>query len=251
MAPQSRRLRLYEIGRHGAVDLSQKQDHEEIHSPWVDNRESLPSIMQAVCVILACFIPYFFLCNRIGKSPWKPWKWIPYARIIFPILFVVGIGLVISVSMGSERDGEPMVLFSGVSIWGTEAIRLLAILCSIAFIAYASVRLKKNADDISREFDLTATPPAPVPLVPKTPRGILSQPWRAWTEVVKWNCSTTRTVIAVSLWNEYRVHGGWKRRLIRVALYVVAAAVCVLLLSHAFMHPQDSIVPARPDFICR
>jgi hypothetical protein len=51
-----------------------------------------------------------------------------------------------------RREGEPFAFFEGISIWPTEALRLLAGLLSIHFMVKAYDRLRSNGRELLREF---------------------------------------------------------------------------------------------------
>ena len=56
---------------------------------------------------------------------------------------------------------EPLVFFSGISIWPTEMLRLIAFMLAIFFMFKASFDLRANARRIEAEFSFT-----PLPLTP-------------------------------------------------------------------------------------
>jgi hypothetical protein len=56
---------------------------------------------------------------------------------------------------------EPLAFFSGISIWPTEMLRLIALMLAIFFMIKASVDLRTNARKIEAEFSFTALPLTP------------------------------------------------------------------------------------------
>jgi len=53
---------------------------------------------------------------------------------------------------------EPLAFFSGISIWPTEMLRLIALMLAIFFMIKASVDLRANARKIEAEFSFAALP---------------------------------------------------------------------------------------------
>src|SRR5207244_10909855 len=62
---------------------------------------------------------------------------------------------------------EPLAFFSGISIWPTEMLRLIAFMLAIFFMFKASFDLRANAKRIEAEFAF-----APLPLPPFQWRGL-------------------------------------------------------------------------------
>ncbi|EJN38456.1 hypothetical protein PMI38_02080 [Pseudomonas sp. GM84] len=57
-------------------------------------------------------------------------------------------------SLTEEGLGEPMFLFEGISAWPTLALRLLAVIISIAALAWGARSLRLNHQQLEREFHL-------------------------------------------------------------------------------------------------
>src|SRR4029077_762201 len=130
---------------------------------------------------------------------------------------------------------EPLAFFSGISIWPTEMLRLIAFLLAIFFMFKASFDLRANARKIEEEFSFTSLP---LTRFRWRDLGIGVEHWR-----MKEPPRTSR-FHAEEAWHAYLCRSKFWPRCIRVgvlfALYFVFAAAIFSLF------PQP-LAPARGE----
>jgi hypothetical protein len=130
---------------------------------------------------------------------------------------------------------EPLAFFSGISIWPTEMVRLIAFLLAIFFMFKASFDLRANAKKIEGEFSFASLPPTPFRW---HHLGIGSEDWRMNES------PRTSPFSAEEAWHAYLCRSKFWPRFIRVgilfALYFVFAAAIFSLF-------PEPLPPARGE----
>jgi hypothetical protein len=126
---------------------------------------------------------------------------------------------------------EPLAFFSGISIWPTEMVRLIAFMLAIFFMFKASFDLRANARRIEAEFSF-----APLPLTPFRRRdlGIGFEDWQ-----MKEPARTSR-FSAEEAWHAYLCRNKFWPRFIRIG--ILFALYCIFALTILRLFPQ----PRRP-----
>jgi hypothetical protein len=67
--------------------------------------------------------------------------------------------IVLAVACYSQHTREPLAFFSGISIWPTEMLRLVALMLAVHFMIKASLKLRENERRIGCDFSLDPLPP--------------------------------------------------------------------------------------------
>jgi hypothetical protein len=98
---------------------------------------SIALMMLGVCLL----VNFTVLRQAIGQ--WRMLRWV--------LLGAFAIALITTWETW-RPNGEPFALFSGISIWPTTLLRLLALLLSIQFIAVAKADLERNRKEIAEEY---------------------------------------------------------------------------------------------------
>jgi hypothetical protein len=128
---------------------------------------------------------------------------------------------------------EPLAFFSGISIWPTEMLRLIAFMLAIFFMFKASFDLRANAERIERDFAFDS-----LPLTPFRWRdlGIGFEHWR-----MKEPPRTAR-FSAEEAWHTYLCRNKFWPRFIRIGLLFALYSIFAFAILHLFPQP---LPPAR------
>jgi hypothetical protein len=134
---------------------------------------------------------------------------------------------------------EPLVFFSGISIWPTEMVRLIAFVLAIFFMFKASFDLRANAKMIEAQFSF-----APLPLTAFRWRdlGIGFEHWQMKQP------SGTSLFSAEEAWHTYLCRNKFWPRFIRIGILFALYSIFVLAFLHLFPQPPP---PARGDLAFR
>ena len=130
---------------------------------------------------------------------------------------------------------EPLAFFSGISIWPTEMLRLIAFMLAIFFMFKAGFDLRANAKKIEGEFSL-----APLPLTPFRWRdlGIGFEHWQ-----MKEPARTSR-FSAEEAWHAYLCRNKFWPRFIRIGILFALYSIFALTILRLFPQPLS---PARGE----
>jgi hypothetical protein len=130
---------------------------------------------------------------------------------------------------------EPLAFFSGISIWPTEMLRLIAFMLAIFFMFKASFDLHANAKKIEAEFSF-----APLRLTPFRWRdlGIGFEQWQ-----MKEPPRTSRFP-AEEAWQAYLCRNKFWPRFIRIGILFVLYCIFAFAILHLFPQPPP---PARGE----
>jgi hypothetical protein len=128
---------------------------------------------------------------------------------------------------------EPLAFFSGISIWPTEMLRLIAFMLAIFFMFKASFDLRANAERIEAEFSF-----APLPLTRFRLRhlGIGFEHWQ-----MKEPARTSR-FSAEEAWHAYLCRNNFWPRFIRIGTLFALYSIFALTILYLFPQPPP---PAR------
>jgi len=128
---------------------------------------------------------------------------------------------------------EPLAFFSGISIWPTEMLRLVAFMLAIFFMFKASFDLRANAKRIDADFSF-----APLPLTPFRWRdlGIGFEHWQ-----MKQPGGTSR-FSAEEAWHAYLCRNKFWPRFIRIGILFALYCFFAFTILHLFPQPPP---PAR------
>jgi hypothetical protein len=244
----SQHPRIFEISRHGAVDLS---------DPWYlgDNVVAPPKktwfrdwlfargvigllIVIAVTVLAIAAWISLSIARRTLPGGGTALERLKRALVSTTFWLVCGgplIVFVIALIAQYWAPEEPLTFFSGISIWPTEMLRVTAFLLAIFFMFKASFDLRANARKIEAEFSFT-----PLPLTQFRWRhlGIGFEHWR-----MKEPARTGR-FHAEEAWHAYLCRSKFWPRLIRVGVLFILYFVFAVALFRLFPQPPP---PARGE----
>jgi hypothetical protein len=167
VAELSRQPRIFEIGRHGSVELYQKRFADLENSSGAKNthwfREWLRSDGVWWHLILA-HVALLLIIFWIGLSSVDPTlrggggskERLKRTCFSTPFWLICGVPIIVlSIAYFSESDGarqEPLAFFSGISVWPSEMLRLIALLLAIHFLIKARVDLVANERQVTHRF---------------------------------------------------------------------------------------------------
>ncbi|ULA65168.1 MAG: conserved membrane protein of unknown function [Nitrospira sp.] len=239
--------RLYEVGRHGPVDISldgpyQKGRRPEalpnLHLPRPDLDPDtgdlrVPSLRMVVLFLSA--IGLMMLCAVLINS--ELWTWAHSRR-----MGEVAIGLVLSMclllglfwlAMGDRSAGEPFTATDGVSVWPTAVLRLCAFLLCLFFLIHSWRLLRENELELSRRFQFRHSQ-IPLSIPNGSPVGIH-----------RWHAQPASDAEAALLWEEYVFLGSWRERLVRIVpqslCYVAFGALLMMLFGFPVMPCRGAV----------
>jgi hypothetical protein len=238
--------RIFEISRHGAYDLSE---------PWylegknlsVSNKRWFRDWLFAHGVRLRLIIMALMVLAMVA------WVSVTIARrtlsgggtaierlkraFVSTVFWLVcgGPFIIFVVALVAEHSAleEPLAFFSGISIWPTEMLRLIAFMLAIFFMFKASFDLRANAERIERDFAFDS-----LPLTPFRWRdlGIGFEHWR-----MKEPPRTAR-FSAEEAWHTYLCRNKFWPRFIRIGVLFALYSIFAFAILHLFPQPPP---PAR------
>lgn len=242
--PSEVRPRLYEIGRHGAVDVSPDPPYasppSEKHLPSLhlprpdlDPQSGRVRLVAAPTVMLVGAAIVVMLCCAllINSELWHAFRKAELRQVVPGLaLAVMLLGGLLCWAMGDGTGGEPFSLTEGVSVWPTTVIRLLAFALCLAFLHHSWWRLRENGRELMQRFSL---PDADTAQALGIHSAIGLHDW----------CPHPKGEVAVEeLWKEYRSRGTVGERLMRVLPQTVLYGVLGLLLMFLSEFP---VLPCR------
>jgi hypothetical protein len=246
--------RLYEVGRHGAVDLTVGAVEEgyTLHAPRVDLSEEAPqtngrrppSGVVYGSIGLTCLIGLVLLWTKPTSNRWMA----AHTGVLllgalgaFGFAFFVD-RFLLDVVLQNHDQGEPFYWLEGVSLWPTEILRGLATLLALGFLVKAWRDLTSNLEHMAERY------------------GFASQAEEARTEGWRRYLTTTQWVLSPrgrrseehveNLWSLYREASSGMHRLPRILLLVTVYAASFVLLWKV-MGTEDFAGPCRGAFSCR
>ncbi|MDT7041037.1 hypothetical protein [Candidatus Nitronereus thalassa] len=209
--------RVYEIGRHGPFDLSALDAPNAppgLHPERTDldpdtGHPSSMSVFTLLTIAGACAL--IFLCFMLLSSQvWTAFiglvtSWSFWLTTVIAIAMAIGLDLW---AMSDGAEGEPFVVTEGISVWPTQALRLLAFLLSGGFFIYAGWSLRNNEIQLRDKF--------PLPELSKDcPQG----PWYSrFIGIHGWCPEVAKPRTIQQLWLDYMRLGRWDNRWLRYFL---------------------------------
>ena len=232
--------RMFEIGKRSAVELNQEK------SRWF--RDWIRSdgvwwhlILAAVALLLIVFWIGLSSVDRRLPGGGGSEERLKRTCLSTPFWLICGVPIIVlSVACFSEfgvARQEPLAFFSGISIWPSEMLRLIALLVAIHFMVKAHVDLRNNEHEVTERFFPGWSPPSEK-WHWRNPRLGLRR-WRK--EHPDWVGSDT-LFSAKDAWCAYLVRNQFWPRFIRIG------TLCVIYISFSFgvltLFPQP-VTPAR------
>lgn len=232
--------RVYEVGRHAAVDLSPDPVHESsalasIHLPRPDVDPAtgalrLPSL-RTIGLLLCAAGLMVFCAILINSELWS----LSRGRRLAGLLALLALsGVIVVAFVAGARldgtDGEPLTVTDGISVWPTASLRLLAFVLCVIFFAHSWWRMWESDQKLIRRFRLLRLD------------AVLSRPFRSWIGIHRWLPPLFGHAEARELWHEYRLLGAWQERVRRVVPQVLVYGLFGLVLMLQFGFP---VMPCR------
>jgi hypothetical protein len=246
--------RLYEVGRHGAVDLSVGAIEKgwTLHLPRTDlsNGEiqtdgRRPSSGVIYGTIGLTFVAGFVLLWTKPKS--NRWMIAHPGILVFGALGAAGFAFfgdrfLLDIVLQHHDQGEPFYWLEGVSLWPTEILRGFATLLALGFLVKAWRDLKSNLEGMTERYGFDSQA-----------QGVSTEGWRRYLRTAQWVLSPRgqRSEEHVgNLWSVYREAGSGLYRLPRMLLLVAVYGATFMFLWKV-MGAEDFSGPCRGTFSCR
>jgi hypothetical protein len=235
-----RQPRMFEIGRHGSVELNQ-ENTRWFRNWFLSHKVWLHLILGAIALLAIVFWIGLSSVDRRLSGGGGSGERLKRTCLSTAFWLVCGVPvIVLLVAWFSESGGaqqEPLAFSAGISIWPSEMLRLIALLLAIHFMIKAHVDLRVNEHEVNERFFPGWSPP--------------SERWHWWNprlglkrwqkEHPDWVGSDT-PFSAKEAWSAYLVRNQFWPRLIRIG------TLFVIYLSFSFavftLFPQP-VTPAR------
>ena len=246
--------RLYEVGRHGAVDLTVGADEKgyTLHPARVDLAEETPqtngrrppSGVIYGSVGLTYLIGFVLLWTKPKSNRWMT----AHAGVLLlGVVSAAGFAFFIDNFLLNEvlqnhDQGEPFYWLEGVSLWPTEILRGLATLLALGFLVKAWRDLRSNLEEMTVRYGFASQVESD-----------RSAWWRRYLTTAQWVLSPRgrhSEEHVGDLWSFYREAGSARHRFPRMLLLVTGYGLSFLFLWNV-MGAEDFSGPCRGLFSCR
>jgi len=251
--------RVFEISRHGAYDLSppwylwRPGDSEVVFESHYDKNDKTKTwfpqwlfsrgVIWKLCIIalamaaIAIWIRVTIARRMLpgGGTAGQRLKRLPVSTIFWVVCGGPLIIFLVALVAQSCAADEPLAFFSGISIWPTEMLRMIALMLAIFFMIKASVDLRANASKLEADFVF-----APLPFIPLRWRhiGIGLEHWQ-----LNESARTSR-LSAEEAWHAYLCRNKFWPRLIRVGILFLLYFVFAFIILRLTPQPLS---PARGE----
>lgn len=160
--------RIFEVGRHGAVDLSvvDTEGIRTIHPLRQDlaHTDGYGQLKEGVVfdnmAVAALLLVALLIGTIVAWCNQRIWLWVRRNPRLLTMLALVGAaGFVLFIAWGgatmllaNHDEGEPFSLTAGVSVWPSELLRLFVVILSIVFLGKGLRDLTTNGEAIGEDF---------------------------------------------------------------------------------------------------
>ena len=212
--------RVFEIGRHGPFDLSaldQSMASQGLHPERLDldpltGRPAKLGV-STILMISGASILLLICVMLISSQVWSGIFHVIMSRGAW-VSTVVAIAVVIGLAvwaMSDGADGEPFVLTEGISVWPTQALRLMSFLLCGAFYLYSRSSLRHDEVRLREAFPL-----------PESPEDVPQGSWcQRLIGIHFWNPQPRGSTSIHQLWLDYMRLGRWDNRMLRFFLQAI------------------------------
>jgi hypothetical protein len=248
----SQHPRIFEISRHGAYELSDPwefdgQEYSRTHKTWF--REWLYSggvgwhllIAAAALAGIVIWVSASNVHRSLPAGGTTPQR---LARVFSstPFWVICGTPIIVLCVAAYAQSGtallEPFAFFSGISIWPTEMLRLVALMLAIHFMIKAGIDLRANEREVEKRFCLK-------PLQQTRFRwGDIGLGLELWRLAPEKRPAVDAEFTAQSAWYAYCRRNKFWPRFIRVAILFVLYLTFSFFLFSIF---PRAVTPARGD----
>jgi len=231
---------IFEVGRNGVQELSSPTNE---FTGWLHGPGRKMALFETALglFLLAGWIILSMADRRLsgGGDPWQKLKRTGSNTLVWLLLGVpIIVWGVTAFATTGAASLEPLKFFSGVSIWPSEMVRLLALLLAIHFLIKARVDMDLNQKKVAMLFHLEELPAEKWHW--RNPRLGL----RRWhKEHPEW-MQDEAPLSAKDAWMAYLQRNQFQPRVIRVAALVAIYGLFALGVFSLFPYP---IAPARGD----
>jgi hypothetical protein len=156
----TKRPKIFEIGRRGAYDFTAPYEETHWFLDWLHSGHRRKWLLLAAIWLLVMAV--WLKIAVVNPKPTNGGtlrKTINHLFCNTPLWLSVSVpAIILGVSFFAQTpgpDAEPLAFFSGISIWPSEMLRMIAVLLAIHFIIKASFRLKDNEREITMRFCLS------------------------------------------------------------------------------------------------
>ena len=229
--------RVFEVGRSGPFDLSRFDplgSPPSIHPTRADLDPSsgLPrEISWRTFLMIGGILVLILLCAMLVSSEVWDGTFVLLASPRFWGTTGLALAVILGVvwwAMSDGADGEPFVFMDGISVWPTQAIRLLAFFLCGGFFVYAGWSLRTNEARLIDRFDF-----------PGLPKGVPSGLGLGRViGIHHWRPSSGRSTPVHQVWLDYLRLGRWPNRWVRYSLQAILYWLLGVLLLQAFGLPH-------------
>ena len=243
--------RLYEIGRHGAFDISTTSPHPphyaSIHparpdiETYFNTRQNLKWLAVAIATAMVFIMGIMLISSTVAGI---------FLKLGSNILFWLGLAVMVVAifvlveGMPPAAENEPLALTEGISAWPTAAIRLLALVASLLFLWYSLQKMKSNENILTREFAFeeknskVADTSVDELCGAHSSPGIFTRTVRRSLGLYMWRPHVADQIDAIRLWREYTILAELKNFSMRGFPQVVVALCFAWLMMVLFGFPN-------------
>jgi hypothetical protein len=255
--------RIFEISRRGAYDLNpylyrwrpgdpqkvfdSRYGENEKTNMWFRDWLFAPGVIWRLIIIalavlaMAAWISVSIARRTLsgGGTALERLKRVPVSTVFWLVCGGPLIILLVALVAQYWAPEEPLVFFSGISIWPTEMVRLIAFVLAIFFMFKASFDLRANAKMIEAEFSFAALRFTPFRW---RDLGIGFEHWQMKQP------SGTSLFSAEEAWHTYLCRNKFWPRFIRIGILFALYSIFAFAILHLFPQPPP---PARGDLAFR
>jgi hypothetical protein len=238
----SQRPRVFEIGRHGAFDLSTKFKNMWFRDWLYSDHVALNLLFGTLFLALMVAWVSVNIANR--RLPGGGTTAQRLKRVVSSTAFWLVCGtpvIVFFVTAFAQSDWaaqEPFAFFSGISTWPSEMLRLVAFMLAIHFMIKAGIDLRANERQLEERFCLDPLPPTRFSW---RHLGLGLDPWQRYTK----GDEPESEFSAQEAWHAYLRRNKFWPRFIRIGLLFTMYFMFSVALFHLFT--QRPVVPARGE----
>lgn len=243
--------RLYEVGRHGAFDISagaasESRNYFSIHpqrpdldsDAWKTLKQVALELITGLSLILVATLVSSMAANAFTHLAWKLF-------MLAVAMGVISYGLMEWVRwvVPNVAENEPLVLTEGISAWPTVAIRLFALAMTVVFLRFSWQKLKHNEQALARDFGFESKDKLADQLDPIPP--LFSAKFLdCCVGLHKWHPQAGDRIDTARLWWGCATYSEFKAVAARIVPQVIVAFIFAWLLLELFGFPY---IPCRGE----
>lgn len=152
------RAQVFEVGRRGAYPLHSCGAKEQRAGGLMQEGQRWPWMIPLGAMLV---LVLYLGTSPVGAHHLLGWLRRAWRRDRRRVVFLGGLAaslpigmLVLAHLILAQPDGEPLLLFEGISIWPTEGVRLVAAILCVAGLLVSAHRSRRNSREIQRRLGL-------------------------------------------------------------------------------------------------